>query len=141
MTPANTASHLSGMGALPHEQGVAFRVWAPNATRVAVIGAFNNWSPDADPMEREENGYWYANVPRARVGQEYRYQIVNGAQTLSRVDPYARQVTNSIGNGVIHDPHYDWKGDSFHLPPWRPGQAPTTAWAITANSVSLVTPC
>ncbi len=28
-----------------------------------------------------------------------------------------RQVTNSVGNGVIYDPSFDWKGDDFHLPP------------------------
>jgi 1,4-alpha-glucan branching enzyme len=107
------------MGAIPYQSGVAFRVWAPHATRVFVTGSFNDWSPDADPMEPEGNGYWYADVPAARVGQEYRYRIVNGEQTFSRVDPYVRQVTNSVGNGVIHDPDFDWEGDSFQLPPWN----------------------
>ena len=118
-TNTSGAQRRSGMGAIPHDQGVAFRVWAPHATRVAVTGSFNDWAPNTDPMEREDNGYWYANVPGARIGQEYRYLIVNGEQTRSRVDPYARQVTNSVGNGVIHDPHYDWEGDSFRLPPWN----------------------
>lgn len=115
----SSENHRPGMGALPHDQGVAFRVWAPHANKVAVIGEFNDWSPDAHPMTSEGNGNWYADVSGARVGQEYRYQIINGEQTLSRVDPHARQVTNSIGNGVIHDPHYDWEGDSFQLPSWN----------------------
>ena len=33
----------SGMGAIVHDDGVAFRVWAPNADRVSVVGTFNDW--------------------------------------------------------------------------------------------------
>ncbi len=105
-----------GMGSILHEGGVAFRVWAPHADAVYVTGSFNNWSVDANPMVKEEGGYWYANVASAAVGHEYRYRILNGDKQLLRTDPYARQVINSIGNAVIHDPHFDWDGDDFHLP-------------------------
>ncbi len=107
------------MGAIPHEQGVAFRVWAPHADSVYVVGDFNEWSDEATPMERDEAGNWYADVPDAQVGQEYRYRIRNGEQELFRIDPYARDVTNSIGNGIIHDPHFDWEDDAFTLPSWN----------------------
>ena len=33
------------------------------------------------------------------------------------IDPYARQVTSSVGNAVVYDPHFDWEGDDFHIPP------------------------
>ena len=121
MTEANaTATDVRpGMGALPHEHGVAFRVWAPHASSVAVTGTFNEWSDAANPMQSEGNGYWYVDVPTAKIGHEYRFVIINGEQTLSRIDPYARQVTNSVGNGVIYDPHFDWQDDDYHLPPWN----------------------
>jgi len=51
-----------GMGALPYESGVAFRVWAPHADAVFVTGSFNKWSPDAHPMTLEGEGYWYADI-------------------------------------------------------------------------------
>ncbi|MDX1925878.1 MAG: hypothetical protein SFV81_05140 [Pirellulaceae bacterium] len=35
----------SGMGAIPHSSGVAFRVWAPFANAVSVVGTFNDWDP------------------------------------------------------------------------------------------------
>jgi len=41
------------MGALPHAGGVAFRVWAPHAQRVSVIGSFNDWDGDTHPMHAE----------------------------------------------------------------------------------------
>ncbi len=106
-----------GMGSIPHESGVAFRVWAPNADAMFVTGEFNQWSPDANPMSREGGGYWYADIAGAAVGHQYRFRIVNGDRQLLRIDPYARQVTNSIGNAVVYDPHFDWEGDDFHMPP------------------------
>lgn len=106
---------LQGMGALPHEAGVAFRVWAPHAEKVFVTGTFNDWSEDSHPMEHEERGYWYLNVEKAEIGDEYRYLIHNGDKKLSRIDPYARQVTNSVGNAVVHNSEFDWQGDDFHI--------------------------
>lgn len=107
------------MGAIPHEGGVAFRVWAPHADAVAVVGSFNDWSPDAHAMTHEADGYWYADIDGVKVGDEYRYHIVNGEQTLSRIDPYAREVTNSVGNSVVHDPHFDWGDDASAMPAWN----------------------
>ena len=115
-TTATAKVHV-GMGAMPHKSGVAFRVWAPHAEAVSVTGSFNDWSPDAHPMTREGEGHWYADLSSAAIGDEYRYRIVNGDQQLLRIDPYARQVTSSIGNSVVHEPDFDWDGDDFHLPP------------------------
>ena len=107
-----------GMGAIVHRGGVAFRVWAPNAGSVFVKGDFNDWSDTATPLTHEENGYWYANARSAKPGQEYKFVILNGDRKLERIDPYARQVTNSTGNGVIYDPAgFDWQDDTFELPP------------------------
>src|SRR5262249_55719130 len=64
-----------GMGATPDGEKTAFRVWAPHARRVAVIGTFNDWDGGRDPMEPEGDGCWYAEVAGARPGQEYRYLL------------------------------------------------------------------
>lgn len=118
MDPQKTADIKQGMGAIVHEGGVAFRVWAPNAQSVFVKGDFNGWSDDASPLAHEENGYWYADVESARPGQEYKFVLINGDQKLERIDPYARQVTNSTGNGVIYATSgFDWQGEKFELPP------------------------
>jgi len=106
----------AGMGALPHEDGVAFRVWAPHAEAVTVVGDFNDWDDDADALRSEENGYWYADIAAARPGHEYKYVITHGGERFHRVDPYARQVTNSVGNGVVYDPGgFDWGDDDFTI--------------------------
>lgn len=108
-----------GMGAIPHGNGVAFRVWAPNAQWVAVAGQFNNWSTSQHRMASESGGYWSVNVPNARIGHEYKYVIRHGGQDHWRVDPYAKQVTNSVGNGIIADLAFDWEDTDYQMPPWN----------------------
>jgi 1,4-alpha-glucan branching enzyme len=115
-----SSERVEGMGAVPHPGGVAFRVWAPHADEVSVVGTFNDWDPDADPLsgDGEGDGYWYADVPAASPGDEYRLVITAGDRVLERIDPYARQVTSSVGNGVIYDhAAFDWGDDDFRCPP------------------------
>jgi 1,4-alpha-glucan branching enzyme len=107
------------MGAIPHAGGTAFRVWAPHADKVFVAGTFNNWSNTANPLTYEGNGYWSTDVPGAKAGDEYKYVVVNDAQELWRIDPYARDVTSSVGNAVICDPAFEWGADPYGTPPWN----------------------
>lgn len=110
---------IKGMGAILHAGGVGFRVWAPHAERVAVIGSFNEWDGGKHPLQAEENGYWYADVAEAGVGDQYKFLLTTEMGELSRIDPYAREVTGSVGNAVVHDPDFDWQGDDFRLAPWN----------------------
>lgn len=101
---------IKAMGATPHAEGVAFRVWAPHAERVSVIGSFNGWDSDKHPMQAEENGNWYADVAEAHVGDQYKFLLTTATGALKRIDPYAREVTNSVGNAIVHDTSFDWGG-------------------------------
>lgn len=115
----STPSPVGGMGAIPMERGVAFRVWAPHAQAVSVAGTFNEFNAETNPLSSEGNGYWYGEVEAAKIGDEYKFAITNGEQRLSRIDPYARQVTNSVGNGVIYSDDFDWEDDNFRMPAWN----------------------
>jgi 1,4-alpha-glucan branching enzyme len=115
----NAESKVKGMGATPHAGGVAFRVWAPHAERVSVIGTFNGWDGGTHPLHAGENGYWYADVPGAAVGDQYKFLLSTEKGELRRIDPYAREVTNSTGNAVVHDPSFNWDRDDFHIGPWN----------------------
>ncbi|MGB8644282.1 MAG: alpha-amylase family glycosyl hydrolase [Anaerolineae bacterium] len=110
---------IQGLGAIHHEGRVAFRVWAPHAQGVSVVGSFNNWDGDKHPMQAEENGYWYADVSEAHIGDEYRFRLTTATDEFTRIDPYAREVTGSVGNAIVHDPSFDWEGDDFKLAPWN----------------------
>jgi len=113
---AKTVTRNPGMGAMPGAKGVTFRVWAPHAEKVYVTGTFNDWSKTSTPLAKEENGYWSTDVSEAKTGDEYRYLIHGPKGPLSRIDPYARKVTGSTGNGVIYDPQaFDWGGNTFQM--------------------------
>ncbi|MGD9874372.1 MAG: alpha-amylase family glycosyl hydrolase [Kiritimatiellia bacterium] len=92
--------------------GVTFRVWAPNARTVHVVGDFNNWrATRQDQMEREPmTGLWVAHISRARPGRAYQF-LINGE--LRRRDPYARMVSPDESKSVIYDPSaFDWSGNA-----------------------------
>src|SRR5438309_577973 len=58
-------------------RGVRFAVWAPNASRVAVVGDFNAWDARRHPMRlRHSAGIWELFVPRVTPGTCYKYDIV-----------------------------------------------------------------
>ena len=84
------------LGAHPTRQegaaGAHFAVWAPNARSVAVVGDFNGWDPDADPMRpRAEAGVWEAFVPGVESGALYKYRVTprDGGDAVLKADPYA----------------------------------------------------
>lgn len=109
-----------GFGALPHAGGVTFRLWAPNATAVSVIGTFNDWNKDASPLHAEDGGNWAGDLPQAKAGDEYKFVLQTPQGELHRNDPYARAVTNSAGNGIVFDVNdFDWEGDNFQMPAWN----------------------
>ncbi len=74
---------LPGMGSILSSDGVAFRVWAPHAQQVSVIGTFNDWDGAAHPMHPEDRGFWYAHVNGARIGDEYTYQLITSEGTFT----------------------------------------------------------
>jgi 1,4-alpha-glucan branching enzyme len=117
MAKAKLSKRL-GMGAILYARGTAFRVWAPHADQVYVTGTFNDWSKQDHPLAHEGNGYWSVDVLGAKPGDEYRYLIVSGDRTISRIDPYAKDVTSSVGNAVVCDSRFDWQETGFSTPPW-----------------------
>ena len=108
-----------GMGAISENEKTTFRVWAPNADKVFVVGDFNEWNQSDLQLEREENGYWAATTTKAKKGDQYKYYIENGDISVYKNDPYAFEVTNSDGNSIIRDLNFDWEEDNFQLPPWN----------------------
>ncbi|MEL7156836.1 MAG: 1,4-alpha-glucan branching enzyme, partial [Actinomycetota bacterium] len=90
----NGGTHTSAhevLGAHPVAAGeVAFRVWAPNATAVHVIGDMNGWSPTSDgALDPDPSGVWRGTVA-AEVGHRYKYRLTTAdGRHLEKADPFA----------------------------------------------------
>ncbi len=106
-------SNKKEVGAITHNNGVSFRVWAPFASSVAVTGSFNNWAHAE--MVSENDGYWATFIDNAQPGQEYKFVIHNGDSELYKNDPRSLQVTTTNGNSVLVANDFDW-GDDTHIP-------------------------
>lgn len=119
-TPStSTASQAlgSGMGALPRDRGVDFRVWAPNAAGVSVYGSFNDWRKPGVPLAREDGGCWSGWSADAKAGDAYKFILRDQAgNELVKHDPHARMIDPQQNNSVIYRDVFDWQGDAF-VPP------------------------
>ena len=114
-------SMVEGIGAFPYQagsiQGVSFRVWAPNAQEVFVLGSFNFWNPETHPLFSEGDGYWSVQVPYALPGSQYKYRIKTAEESLERNDARAFDMTNSVGNSVVYDlDAYEWQNEDYQTP-------------------------
>ena len=58
------------------DNGYVFRVWAPNAKAVSLVGDFNGWNPDAQPMMWTDGGIWETAVQDIPLYAAYKYHIV-----------------------------------------------------------------
>ena len=71
--------------------GAIFRVWAPHALSVSVVGDFNDWNRTQNPMEKiSDNGLWEGFVPDIKQYDLYKYSIeTQEGKILLKTDPYA----------------------------------------------------
>ena len=77
------------------EHGFVFRVWAPNADYVSLVGDFNGWDCGRTPMSRvTDRGVWevYVDGDAVQIGQPYKYFIRNGGKELQKADPYGTRM-------------------------------------------------
>jgi 1,4-alpha-glucan branching enzyme len=74
--------------------GVRFAVWAPNASRVAVVGDFNRWDGRRHPMRlRHDAGVWELFLPGVAPGALYKFELLaaDGERLPQKADPVARR--------------------------------------------------
>ena len=73
------------------QEGVYFAVWAPHAESVSVVGEFNDWDVEANPMVREEPlGIYTCFVPKVKEGTLYKYCIETYQhEYIFKADPFA----------------------------------------------------
>lgn len=114
-------------GAHKTADGIVFRVYAPRAQEIALIGDFNDWDETANPMTIDTDGVWSITVPEADFGDAYKYRILqSNGKTVDKIDPYAfsaklRPEHDSIVTDLTYDKWTDqeWmekRGKGFNDP-------------------------
>ncbi|MGN6184166.1 MAG: 1,4-alpha-glucan branching protein GlgB [Thermoanaerobaculia bacterium] len=97
--------------------GVMFGVWAPNALSVSVIGDFNGWDREANPLEmRGGSGIWEGFVPGLERGATYKYHIVSrfNGYRVDKADPMAvHHETPPATASKVWDLDYQWNDDAW----------------------------
>ncbi|MCR5616940.1 MAG: 1,4-alpha-glucan branching protein GlgB [Clostridiales bacterium] len=97
--------------------GYLFRVWAPNARGVSVIGEFNDWSPEADPMYKlGDTGIWECKITGAAQWDRYKYRVIGAdSRIYEKVDPFARHFETRPNNAsILYDFNdYTWNDGDF----------------------------
>lgn len=97
------------------KRGFLFRVWAPNAKSVRLIGSFNGWNTSVRPMKK--NGqFWEQTVSSARVFDTYKYYIERPDGTFTaKCDPYAFHTETRPGTAskVYCLPKRKWRDEAY----------------------------
>lgn len=97
--------------------GVRFAVWAPEAERVSVVGAFNDWSPEAHPLSPvRDSGIWQVFVPEVGAGTLYKFHIRSRHRGywVEKTDPFARSTEMPPATAsVVHQDAYHWNDEGW----------------------------
>ncbi|HLF21575.1 MAG TPA: 1,4-alpha-glucan branching protein GlgB, partial [Aestuariivirga sp.] len=110
------------LGAHPmvHEgaEGVHFAVWAPNASRVSVVGDFNNWDGRRHVMrKRMDIGVWEIFIPGAGEGQAYKYELLGPDNRLLplKSDPFgfAAEFRPKTASRIVRTDNFSWNDSAY----------------------------
>jgi 1,4-alpha-glucan branching enzyme len=103
--------------------GTNFAVWAPDAEKVYVMGAFNGWNKTSHELyARGQSGIWEAFIPHVRAGDAYKYHVVSRyhGYIVDKADPYAFHAeTPPHTASKVWDLDYEW-----HDQQWMSSRGP-----------------
>jgi 1,4-alpha-glucan branching enzyme len=120
--------------------GVRFAVWAPNARRVSVVGAFNQWDGRRHPMRLHIGaGVWEIFIPRMLSGTIYKYEIVgpDGGVLPLKADPVAGAAERPPATAsIVIDENLRWTDEAWfaHRAAAQAADAPISVYEMHAPS-------
>jgi 1,4-alpha-glucan branching enzyme len=124
------------MGAHIRENGTDFRVYAPHALKVTVLGEFSSWQEIE--MEKEYGGFYHCFVPAAAEGMMYKYKVYSDAAVTDHCDPYSFQMELRPNNASIitRTDSYTFHDDTWmqHRDPGRRYNEPLNIYELHAGS-------
>jgi 1,4-alpha-glucan branching enzyme len=122
MAEGNHLRLYDKLGAHPirHEghDGVHFAVWAPNASRVSVVGDFNHWDGRRHVMrKRMDIGVWEIFVPGATIGQGYKFELLDSGGRLLplKSDPFGfhAEIRPKTASRVAETGNFVWNDEAY----------------------------
>ena len=98
-------------------EGMSCRVWAPNAQAVSLVGPFNEWDEEKNPMEKISDGVWECYLPFVLPMYEiYKFSITGkDGKKVMKSDPYAFHFEAGIGHASRY---YDIEGFQWNDQAW-----------------------
>ncbi len=118
------------------QSGWVFRVWAPHATAVSVVGAFNDWQEGAAPMERFDE-FWETFLPGLEQFESYKYAVEGcDGKTHFKCDPYGFHAETRPGTASkLYDlKPYPWTDADFRAGRRSPQEQPMNIYEVHLGS-------
>ena len=118
------------------KQGVLFRVWAPHAMSVSVVGDFNDWNKNSNHMKnRNDDGIWELFIEGIGQLELYKYCIETPwFEKILKSDPYAFYAEKRPDNASLI---YDIEGYKWHDSEWLERRAKTDLTKAPVNIYEL----
>ena len=104
-------SHFAKKG---KDRGVIFRVWAPNAESVSVVGDFNGWDKTANVMKKD-GGIFELFVKGLKQYDNYKYCVKSQKSEVLKADPYAfhAETTPETASKIYDLDGYKWRDGEY----------------------------
>lgn len=92
------------LGVQKETDNYVFRVWAPNAQQVWLVGDFNQWDDSLPMTRREISGVWEVKTKLPQEGQFYKFKVKQAdGKEIMKIDPFAIRFEARPGTAaVIH---------------------------------------
>ena len=118
MSQSPTQPVFDGMGAIVGPGGCGFRVWAPHASAVSVVGDFNDWDGRRHVMrKRMGTGVWEIFLPGLAEDVKYKFEIIgaDGIRLPLKADPYAfaAELRPNTASVVASIEHFQWTDGDY----------------------------
>ena len=124
-------SHVDG------KDGVIFRVWAPRADRVSLVGDFNGWDINKTPMTRiSDGGVYEIFVSGLKEFDSYKYAVSHGGKTVLKADPYAfhAETSPATASKIYSLDGYIWGDGEFISNRKQPYDKPINIYEVNFAS-------
>lgn len=110
---------LMGSHVMADNSGTIFRVWAPNAKSVHVVGNFNEWQKNSSYEMKKitSSSIWEVFVPSIQCGELYKYLVTTKEnKELYKSDPYAFSSQTKFDTAsIVYNTNYNWRDTNWQI--------------------------